>query len=239
MHLVQEEINYTLHGVNFKSYVAYQSSENQLPAILILPDFSGRNPRMCETADMLAKEGYYAIAVDIYGDAKVGKDTEENLSLMQPLIDDRQILLKRLDKALTEAASIQQVDSNKIAAIGFCFGGLCALDMARANLRLKSVISFHGNLSSNNLALNEKIEPAVMVLHGHDDPMVTPESVMSFESEMTQRQADWQVHVYGNTIHAFTNPDADDVSFGVKYNPLTSQRAWQSARAFLTETLDL
>lgn len=239
MNLIKREITYRFDAIHFKSYCAHPKTNQPLPAVLIFPDYSGRSSHMCQTAEKLAKAGYLAIAIDIYGEAKVGKDKTENLSLMTPLVENRHILQNRLRKTFEETAKIALLDTHRTAAIGFCFGGLCVLDMARMNLALKGVISFHGILSANppDLDLKGKMSPRVMVLHGHDDPMVTPEAVLAFEKEMCNRRADWQIHVYGNTMHAFTNPDANDMDFGIKYNPRSAKRAWQSALSFLQETV--
>jgi dienelactone hydrolase len=126
------------------------------------------------------------------------------------------------------------VDDSRIAAIGFCFGGLCSLDLARAGADLKGVVSFHGLLG----ALDDNSHPIkakILALHGHDDPMVPVEQVIAFEKEMTKAGADWQLHTFGNTQHAFTNPLANNPDFGTVYQPEADKRSWILMENFLAE----
>ena len=201
------------------------------------PAWAGRGDFVCKKADALAEMGYVGIAIDLYGGGKVGSSKEQNSAMMSPLLDDRKMLRNRLSAALSAVCDLSQVDVTKIAAMGYCFGGLCVLDMARYNFALKSVVSFHGLLSDCQVSPSSKISPSILVLHGHDDPMVTPEDVINFEQEMSARQADWQMHIFGNTMHAFTNPKANDKNFGTIYHPRSNDRSWKYAIDFLAETL--
>ena len=121
-----------------------------------------------------------------------------------------------------------------ITAIGFCFGGLCALDVARSNADAAGVVSFHGLLNAPGNTADE-IKPKVLALHGWDDPMATPDDVKAFGEEMTKAKADWQLHAYGGTMHAFTNPQANDPDFGTVYDADADRRSWQAMQNFLTE----
>lgn len=203
-----------------------------VPAVLVFPTWAGRDDFVCTQADRLAQMGYVGIAVDIFGEAKVGSSKEENMALITPFMNDRSLLLARMQAVLLEVANLERVNANKISAIGFCFGGLCVLDMARASLNICSVVSLHGLLVAPNES-TALIEPSILVLHGHDDPMVPVQQVQDFEAEMTRCQADWQVHVFGQTAHAFTNPHANDPNFGTVYSQLAERRAWQLTHSFL------
>jgi dienelactone hydrolase len=130
------------------------------------------------------------------------------------------------------------VDSKRVAAIGFCFGGLCVLDLARTGADLAGVASFHGLLNSPGNTQGKKIKAKVLVLHGNDDPMVPVEQVVALEKELTAAGADWQIHTYGHTVHAFTNPAANDPKFGTVYEPKADRRSWQSLRNFLEEIFE-
>ena len=131
--------------------------------------------------------------------------------------------------------AMPEVDSDRVAAMGYCFGGLCVLDLARSGVDIKGVISFHGLLNAPEHLKPQPIKAKVLALHGYDDPMVPPEQVKGFCDEMTTAGADWQVHMYGNTKHAFTNPQAHDLDLGTIYNPVAESRAVESMLDFLEE----
>ena len=153
---------------------------------------------------------------------------------MTPLITDPYALMTRLRGAYSTVSRMTRVDKSQISAVGFCFGGRCVLDMARSNLELKAAISFHGSLESN-ITKEDYIDTKILVLNGYNDPMVTQEHINIFQQEMDYRQADWQLHSYGNTYHAFTNPNANDKSTGKEYNKLSDRRANKLADDFLKE----
>jgi dienelactone hydrolase len=154
---------------------------------------------------------------------------------MQPFLEDRALLQRRMKLALETVRRLERVDKDRVAAIGFCFGGLCVLDLARTGADLRGVVSFHGLLKPPGNTQGNKIQAKVLVLHGHDDPMVPVEDVVALERELTEAGADWQVHVYGHTMHAFTNPKANDPNFGTVYNPVADRRSWLAMQNFLEE----
>lgn len=222
-----------LHG-----YLAYNDEiDEPQPAVLVVHDWSGRNTFACNKAEMLAKMGYLGFAVDMYGQGRVAETNDEKMALMQPLAGDRRWLRERIQAAFDAVTALPEVDSNRVAAIGFCFGGLCVLDLARSGADLKGVVSFHGLLDKPDDLKNNPIQAKILALHGYDDPMVPPHVVNAFCEEMTKAQVDWQVHQYGRTQHAFTNPDAHDETLGTIYNPLAEKRAMESMRNFFAEIL--
>ena len=227
-----ELINYE-SDISLKGYLAYEAEEKK-PLVLIVHTWAGKDEFVHKKAEDLAKLGYVGFAVDMYGDGKVGSDASENESLMTPLITDRDLLKKRINDALEHGKNLPFVDSNRVAAIGFCFGGLVVLDLARSGSEVSGVVSFHGLLMSSDINPNG-IKSKILVLHGERDPMVPLEMVDSFQSEMTQAGADWQLHSYGGTYHAFTNHEANDPSLGTQYNKDADKRSWQSMVNFFEE----
>lgn len=220
-----------------EAYVALPAAGGKRPAVLVSHAWAGRGAFECDKADKLAELGYIGIAIDNYGKGVLGKDNDENAKLMTPFVQDRARLRKRLLAAIGAAHTLKEVDTARMAAIGFCFGGLCALDMARSGADLRGVVSFHGLFRPAENLPNEKIRAKVLALHGHDDPMVPPEAVLALEKELTQAGADWQIHAYGGTMHAFMNPDASAPQHGMAYNPIVAARAWTSMKNFLAEVL--
>jgi dienelactone hydrolase len=228
-----EEINYKVEEQEYAAFVAYPEKETA-PLILIVHTWAGRDEFVKNKAIALAKEGFAAMAVDMYGGARVGSSTEENQSMMTPLIEDRNKLKSIINTALETGKKLEGVDSSKVAAIGYCFGGLVVLDLARSGTEINGVVSFHGLLMGSEIS-NKGIQAKVLVLHGERDPMVPLTMIDEFQKEMTEAKADWQLHSYGNAYHAFTNPDANDPDFGTQYNKNADQRSWQSMMNFFSE----
>ncbi|GFO72480.1 hypothetical protein BJAS_P2761 [Bathymodiolus japonicus methanotrophic gill symbiont] len=171
----------------------------------------------------------------MYGQGILGSSPEENAALMQPFMDDRLLLQQRIDAALYAVRLLPWVDDKSIAAIGFCFGGLCVLDLARMGADIKGVVGFHGLLIQPQNKATKPVLAKVLALHGHDDPMASDDQVQAFCQEMTNAKVDWQLHQYGNTVHAFTNPKANTPSLGTAYKEVADKRSWQSMKNFLNE----
>ncbi len=205
------------------------------PAVIVIHDWSGRNDFACQKADLIANLGYIGFAADMYGLGRIGETTEAKLAFMQPLIQNRFLLRSRVQAALDTLSLMPQVDQQRIAVIGFCFGGLCALDLARSGAKISGVVSFHGLLNKPSDIPNQTIHAKILALHGYQDPMVQPEQVHAFCQEMTEAEIDWQIHMYGQIKHAFTNPSAHDLDAGLIYNRVATQRAIQSMVHFLEE----
>jgi dienelactone hydrolase len=219
-----------------RGYIAYPADKSGLsPAVLVVHDWSGCNAFARQQADMLAKLGYVALAVDMYGDGRTGETAEEKLALMQPVLNNRLFLRARIQAAMDAVKNIAQVDSQRVAVIGFCFGGLCALDLARSGADIRGAVSFHGILDKPAEIADAPIRAKILALHGYDDPLAKPDQVQAFCQEMTDAKVDWQVHMYGLTQHSFTNPQANDSAMGLVYNASVSRRAFQSMTDFLRE----
>ena len=211
-----------------------QNSPTPKPAVLVFHDWGGCNEFARKKAKYLASLGYVALAVDMYGEGREGATTDEKMALMQPLLGDRMLLSHRARAAFDALIAMPEVDNFRIAAIGFCFGGLCALDLARSGIEeLRGVVSFHGLLNKPDFKSHMHPTTKILILHGYEDPMVEPDAVAQFCKEMEAATVDWQIHMYGKTKHAFSNPDANDPTMGIVYNPVAEQRAMQSMEYFL------
>ncbi len=236
MAIVSNTVGYLDGDVLLEAFFAFDDSfSTRRPAVLINHAWGGRDDFVAEKAKKLAALGYVGFAVDMYGKGILGSGPEENMKLMQPFMADRAMLQKRMKAALYAVTLLPWVDDSKIAAIGFCFGGLCSLDLARTGADLKGVVSFHGLLGAPDNMQGNAVKAKVLALCGHDDPLVPVEQVLAFQQEMTKAGADWQMHTYGHTMHAFTNPVANDPAFGTVYQPDADRRSWIAMENFLDE----
>lgn len=216
-------------------YLAWDESyADPKPCVLVNHAWGGLDTFAQDKAIQMAALGYVGFCVDNYGNGDQPESTEDKMEKMSPLKEDRAKLLKRLKAGYDAAAALNEVDEKAMAAIGFCFGGLCTLDMARAGLDLKAAISFHGLLDAPDLP-KHKIKSKVLIAHGWDDPMAPPEDVVSIGKEMAEADCDWQLHAYGNTSHAFTVPSADNDELGLHYNPDSERRSIMAAQDLLAE----
>lgn len=231
--------DYTDGKTTFEGYLAIDGNLNlPRPCILVGHAWSGPSEHFEQIAKDLSKRGFIGFAIDVYGKGVRGKIDSDNSHLMNPLLKDRALLRKRLLAALKVAQEHPMVIPDKIAILGHCFGGLCALDLARANPKgLKGAISIHGLLDEPRLDENPKINSSILVLHGWEDPMAKPSNVMQFAQEMTRSKADWQIHVYGNAMHAFSFVGADIPELGIKYNEKAHKRSEESIINFLRSIL--
>ncbi len=228
-------IEYKDGDVVLEAYMAWEEGHAPKPGVLIAHAWRGRSEFEQGKAEILAELGYVGFALDLYGKGVLGASREENSALMQPLLDDRAVLQRRMHLALAQIRKQKEVDGSRIAAMGFCFGGLCVLDLARTAADLSGVASVHGLFAAPGNLQDERIKAKVLVLHGWDDPMATPDQVLALAEELTKAGADWQIHGYGNTLHAFSNPAANDPAHGTVYNPVADRRSWQSLQLFLAE----
>ncbi len=232
----KELIDYNDGSAELEAFVAYEETDSPKPLVLVVHDWSGRREFACKAAERVAGMGYVGMAVDMYGKGVFGSDgdVELNSSLMDPFASDRAMLRDRIRAALEAGRNLSQVDASKVAAMGYCFGGMCVLELARSGADVAGVISIHGIFSPGDIP-NKEIKAKILCLHGHEDPMVPPDQVLAFETEMTKAGADWQVHAYGNTMHAFTNPAANNPDFGTMYDEVAERRTYQALANFLDE----
>lgn len=238
MSIVSNTINYLDGDVVLDAFFAVDEAiVGRRPAVLISHMWGGRDDFVAEKAKQLAALGYVGFALDMYGKGVLGSSPEQNAALMQPFIDDRERLQKRINAALQALRLLPWVDDSKIAAIGYCFGGLCVLDLARSGANVSGVVSFHGILDAPVTPQNKVIKAKVLALHGHEDPLATVPQVQAFQQEMTEADVDWQLHTYGHNVHAFTNPRATDPALNniYRYDAVADRRSWCAMQNFLNE----
>lgn len=236
MTVKSRQIEYEHEGVTLAGHLAWDDGiAGQRPGVLIAHTWAGRSPNECARAERLAELGYAGFALDLYGKGVLGTSAEENAARMQPFLDDRALLQSRLKAALAAMNRQPEADAARAAAIGYCFGGLCALDLARCRSGVAGVISFHGLFSRADNLEPGPIDAKVLILHGWDDPMAPPDQALAIADELSRAGADWQLHAYGGTMHAFTTPGAADPANGIQYSAAADRRAWRSATDFLTE----
>ena len=229
-------IDYQDGDVDLQGYLAWDdAADGERPGVMVSHAWRGRTQFENDKAEDLARLGYVGFSLDLYGKGVQGNSVEENSALMQPFLDDREMLQKRLQVSLDVLRSQDEVDAARLGAIGFCFGGLCVLDLARIGADVNGVVSLHGLFGSPGNTADNKTKARVLVLHGWDDPMATPDQVVTLGEELSSMGADWQIHGYGNTMHAFTNPDANDPDFGTVYQPDADRRSWNALQYFLSE----
>jgi dienelactone hydrolase len=233
-----EDIDYRDGSLNLRGLLAYDETvQGKRPGIVVVHEAWGLGDHAMDRAKMLAGLGYVALAADMYGDRRVAADLAAATQLIGDLRTDPKKLRARAGAAVAALKARPNVDGSRVAAIGFCFGGTTVLELARGGADLKGVVSFHGGLQTAAPAQKGAVKPKVLVCTGADDPVIPPAQVTEFEDEMRAAAADWQVIVYGGTVHSFTNPDAGKTVKldGMSYNAQTDRRSWAAMRAFLDE----
>ena len=206
------------------------------PGIVVVHEWMGLNDYAKRRARMLAELGYIAFAADIYGKGVRPKDPKEAGELAGKYKSDRPLLRKRAQAALDELAKQSGVDTNRLAAIGYCFGGTTVLELARSGAPLVATVSFHGALATPTPADAKNIKGKVLALHGADDPTVPAKEVEAFEQEMRDGHVNWELVKYGGAVHAFTNPATPfKPGAAVGYNESADKRSWQAMKDFFGE----
>ncbi len=237
MAIVRQVMVYDGPGGPFEGVIAYDDEvETPRPGVLVVPNVLGQKEADNQKAEELAKLGYVGFACDVFGQGKRAQRGPDMGVHMNACLADRAQLRDRLVASLGVLKGFGHVDAGKCAAIGFCFGGLCVLDMARSGQDVLGVVSFHGVYHRPDYSNTVPIGPKVLVCHGWDDPLAKPDQTVALAQELTEGQADWQLHAYGNTGHGFTDPSARDLGIpGVGYQEASDRRSWRAMRDFLAE----
>ena len=206
------------------------------PGVAIFPTVMGVSPLEIGFAEKLVALGYSVLVADLFGRRfQAGVDRDEAFAAMGALRADRAALRERLLAVLELVRAQDAIASDKVAAIGYCFGGQCALDLARSGAEFAGVASFHGLFDPPGLP-PQPIKAKVVAYHGWNDPMVPPEAVVALGKELTEAGCDWQIHAYGHVGHGFTNPHASVLGIaGVAYNEAAARRSWAALEDYLAE----
>jgi dienelactone hydrolase len=229
-------IDYRQGDTALSGYLAFDDAiTTPRPAVLIVHEWWGNDDYTHRRAQMIAELGYVGFAIDMYGKGKITRDAKQAGEWANQFKNDPELAMARAQAGLDTLKQQPMVDPNRIAAIGYCFGGGIALHMARNNFPLVGVVSFHGELSPGKTPA-ENIKPRILVCHGADDTFVPQSAVNAFIDEMKKAHATWELIEYSNAVHAFTNPGADDYKIqGIAYNKLADERSWEAMKSFLAD----
>ncbi|MGD9897914.1 MAG: dienelactone hydrolase family protein [Calditrichaceae bacterium] len=235
--LVSERVLYKHGDTSLRGHMVFDKTiEGKRPAVLVIHEWWGLNEYARRRADQMAELGYVAFALDMYGAGVWLKSASEASVWAGKFYEDRQLMRDRAKAGLKILLEHKLTDTSRVAVIGYCFGGSVALELARSGADISGVVSFHGGLSTPNPEDANNIRCPILVLHGGDDPNVPPAEVEAFQKEMRDAGVDWQMNIYGEAVHAFTNPAAgDDNSKGAAYNEKADKRSWQAMKDFFVE----
>jgi len=230
-------LDYHLGALTMEGFMAYQDGATKRPLVIIVHDWSGCREFAQSKAHYFAEQGFVGFAIDLYGKNQRGSDTDKalNQQLMSELISNRANIILRIEAAIACAQQFPAVDKNKTMLVGFCLGGLCSLDFARSGAKVNGVVSVHGGLTPPPTSSNNKINSKILVIHGYLDKAGTPDVLNKFHQEMLASHADWQTLIFGQAMHAFTNPHAQEPNAGLQYDELSAQRTWKAIKAFSDE----
>ena len=231
--VVTEDVSFEVEGQNYVGFVARPDDGEEHPGVLIFSDWTGIGEYAKVRAQMLARLGYIAFAGDIYGD---GKNPEDPAAEAGRFYADVALLRSRAAVNLKFLIEITKVDPARLAAMGYCFGGSAALELARAGANIEGVVAFHAGLETGAPAHRGAITAKLLVLTGASDPVVPDDAVVAFENELREAAtADWQLHTYSGAMHAFTIPGVNSPEYGAQFNALAEARSWTAMRSFLEE----
>ncbi len=234
-----QPVEYRSGSAVLEGFLAYDEGlAGKRPGIIVVHEWWGLNDFIKERSEQLAKLGYIAFAIDIYGKGIRAKSAEQAAALSKRYSTDRRLLRERAAAGLNWLRGHPLADPGRIAAIGFCFGGLTVLEMARNGDPLKGVVSFHGILNTPNPEDAARIKGSVLVFQGVEDPFAPAKERLAFEDEMEKGKVDWQMVIFGGAVHGFTNPaNGKDRTKGVAYDLKADRRSWEGMRLFLNEVL--
>jgi dienelactone hydrolase len=232
-----ETVEYKQGETALEGVLAYDTAKKEKrPAVLVIHDWMGVSDHTRAISQDLAKMGYVAFAADVYGKGVRPPDQSAASAEAGKYKDDRALLRARAQAGLEQVQKHELVDTSRIAAIGFCFGGTTVLELARSGAEIAGVVSFHGGLGSPTPAEPKQLKAKILVLHGADDPFVKQEEIASFKEEMRKSGADWQMVYYGDAVHSFTQKKAGtDKSKGAAYQEAAAKRSWKAMQAFFDE----
>lgn len=235
-----EVVEYKDGDVTLEGFVAWNTeSAKKAPGVLVVHQWMGLTDYEKGRCMQLAELGYVAFALDIYGKG-IRPGTPQDAAKQAGIYkSDRKLYRRRLNLGLDQLRSREVVDSGKLAAIGYCFGGTGVLELARSGAEVSGVVSFHGGLDSPEPEAGKNIKCSILVCHGADDPFVPAKDIEAFKTELTSAKVDWQMDIYSNAVHSFTQPMAGtDNSRGAAYNEKADKRSWASMKSFFAEVFE-
>lgn len=232
----EQNIDYKVGTVTHKGYVAAPNTEGKKPAVIIVHEWWGHNDYARQRANQLAEQGYVAFALDMYGEGKLASHPKDAGEFSGAVMKNEALMLKKFQAAMETLKAREDVDTSKIAAIGYCFGGAVVISMAKLGEPLKGVVSVHGMLNTPAKAVKGKNKIKILALNGMADPFVTKENIENFRSEMRAAKIDHEVVNYPNAKHAFSNPQATEngKKFGLplEYNAEVDKASWDKSLDF-------
>jgi dienelactone hydrolase len=228
-------IPHQFEGEQLESVFVGRRDGQARPTVILIPTVMGVSDLEIGFGRQLVELGYNAMVADLFGRKFRGAERDVMFGELNRLKSDRAALRRRLLHIVALCRGLDDVERNQVVVAGYCFGGMCALDVARSGADVAAVVAFHGLFDPTGLP-PEKIGAKVVAFHGWDDPMVPPEAVVALAQELTEAGADWQIHAYGHVAHGFTNPNAHQIGLdGVRYNALAAERSWTSFISLLEE----
>jgi len=231
----ERRIPHEFEGEQLESVFVGRRDGQARPTVILVPTVMGVCDLEIGFGRQLVELGYNAFVADLFGKQFHGAERDVCFGEMNRLRADRAALRRRLLAVLDQVRGLREVEGDSIVVAGYCFGGQCALDVARSGVDIAAAVSFHGLFDPPGLP-PEKIKAKVVAFHGWDDPMVTPDKVVALGQELTEAGCDWQIHAYGHVGHGFTNPHASELRIeGVAYNALAAERSWTSFVSLLEE----
>jgi len=241
--VIGKTVEYTAGGVALKGYLAYDNSvKGKRPAVIVVHEWWGVTEYPKKRADMLAKLGYVAFAADMYGNGKIADNPTDAQKYAGESAKDFSLLKDKFSAVIDLLKKNELVDPNKIAAIGYCYGGGVVLNMARAGIDLKGVVSFHGNLTAAEPVQKGKVKAKILVCNGGADKFISEESIDKFKKEMNSAGVDFTFKSYRGALHAFSNPAATELgkkfNMPIAYNEKADKKSWAQMKKFLKTALE-
>jgi dienelactone hydrolase len=232
-----ETVSYQAGSVASEGFLAFDDANSSpRPGVLVIHDWMGVSDHTRGVCEDLAKMGYVAFAPDIYGKGIRPPDPKAASAEAGKYKADRALLRERARAGLDQLANHKLVQKDRIAAIGYCFGGTTAIELARSGAEIAGVVAFHASLDAPNPADGKNIKAKLLVLHGADDPFVKKEDIAAFQEELRAAGVDWQMVYYGNAVHSFTQKKAGtDKSKGAAYEERAARRSWEAMKDFFAE----
>lgn len=238
--VVGKEISYTADTTTMNGYLAYnENSSDKMPGIIVVHEWWGHNEYARERADMLAKLGYVAFAVDMYGDGQVAGHPEDAMTFAMSVMGNLEVGKARFDKAVETLKSQPNVDPDKIAAVGYCFGGSVAMTIANTGYDLDAVVAFHSGVQLPVMPATDSVKAKVLVCNGANDPFIPAEQVEAFKAAMDSANVDYEYIAYPGAVHSFTSKRADSIAaqfdMPLAYNEAADKQSWEAMQKLFAE----